>query len=89
MPPSQFDSTIMQRTVVLVFSRNFAILLAMENRENIGWDEALKSRMLARGHANGEGAVDGIDTTKQAYLVAFDDLETSRAISFRAPLEKM
>lgn len=45
----------------------------MGNRENIGWDEALKSRMLARGHANGEGAVDGIDTTKRAYLVAFDD----------------
>lgn len=61
----------------------------MGNRENIGWDEALKSRMPARGHANGEGAVDGIDTTKQAYLVAFDDPETSRAISFRAPLEKM
>lgn len=61
----------------------------MGNRENIGWDEALKSRMLARGHANDEGAVDGIDTTKQAYLVAFDDPETSRAISFRAPLEKI
>lgn len=42
MPPSQLYGTIMQRTFVLVFSRNFAILLAMENRENIGWDEVLE-----------------------------------------------
>lgn len=35
-----------------------------------------------------EGTVESVDMTKRAYVVAFDDLETSRAISFRAPLEK-
>ncbi len=30
----------------------------------------------------GKGTVQGVDMTKRAYVVAFDDLETSRAISF-------
>lgn len=38
--------------------------------------------------ADREGTVESVDMTKRAYVVAFDDLETSRAISFRAPLEK-
>ena len=38
--------------------------------------------------ADRKGAVESVDMTKRAYVVAFDDLETSRAISFRAPLEK-
>lgn len=36
----------------------------------------------------GQGTVEAVDMTKRAYVVAFDDLETSRAISFRTPLQK-
>ena len=35
----------------------------------------------------GRGRVTGIDLTKRAYTVQFEELETARAISFRAPLE--
>lgn len=36
----------------------------------------------------GQGTVEAVDMTKRAYVVAFDDQETSRAISFRTPLQK-
>ncbi len=35
----------------------------------------------------GEGVVEGIDMQKRAYIVRFDGLDTTRAISFRAKLE--
>ena len=37
----------------------------------------------------GEGTVTDIDTKKGAHIVLFDDMDTTRAISFRAKLEKI
>ena len=37
----------------------------------------------------GEGTVEGLDTEKKAYLVRFDCLDTPRAISFKAKLERL
>ncbi len=35
----------------------------------------------------GEGTIEGIDTERGAYMVKFDDMKTSRSISFRVNLE--
>ena len=37
----------------------------------------------------GPGTITGIDTDRSAYLVQFDDMDTSRQITFRAKLEKI
>lgn len=63
---------------------------------------AAKDRRMARGEAPakfpigtriahrvfGAGTIEAIDEEKRAYVIAFDDLDTMRSISFQAKLEK-
>ena len=58
------------------------------------WLEPEESGILAVGTSIrhkvfGTGKISGVDFTKKTYLVVFDNMETKRQLSFKAPLEKI
>lgn len=73
------DDYLDQARAAIAASDQWMTALAQEARFAVG--------ARVRHKTFGEGTVEAIDLTKRAYLVKFDALETSRALSFRAPLE--